>query len=641
MSKILLVGACAALAAGAACSSSSDASAVLAGAAGTSGAPVAAAGGNPAVVAGAAGGVGGGAAASVGGSGDTSGMAALGGSPTSAGAGGSAEAGPLGPAPDFGSNVLIFDPTKDMAVQQAQIKTISDAQASAQFSTNRYALLFKPGKYQLDVKVGFYMQVLGLGPAPDDVQITGAVRARSDWNNGNATLNFWREAENFSALPTLDNNANVWAVSQGTALRRAHLKGPLNLSDGGYASGGYVADTLVDGAVSSGAQQQFFTRNAAWASWNGGVWNMLFSGTVAPPAGAWPAKPYTVVEKTPLIREKPYLSVDSAGHFFVNVPAVKSDTQGTSFTTAGAVFSALSTDTFYVAKPGDTSRVINAALASGKHLLLTPGIYHLDESLQIVNPGTVVFGLGLATLVPNKGTPALTIADVDGVEVAGVIVDAGPVSSPTLVQVGPPGSTASHSRNPSTLHDLFCRVGGGSAGTAASCMTVNSNDVIGDGLWLWRADHGSGAGWANNVSKNGLIVNGSNVTKYGLFVEHFQEYQVLWNGNGGRTFFYQSELPYDPPNQAAWQHETVNGFASYKVAATVTSHTAFGLGIYSAFRNPVACDNAIETPTGAGIGMHHLMTSWLNGNAGSAITHIINGTGPSAVPASHQANSAD
>ena len=560
----------------------------------------------------------------------------------SAGSAGQAPTGPLGPAPDFGPNVLIFDPAKDMAAQQALIKPISDSQnprGTGQFSSNRYALLFKPGSYQLDVQVGYYEQILGLGQVPDDVQINGGLRAHSE--GGNATLNFWREVENISSVSTQDMNSNVWAVSQGTALRRVHMKGALNLSDGGNSSGGFIADLQLDGSVVSGSQQQFFSRNSSWTAWTGGVWNMAFSGVDKPPQGVWPASPYTVIAKTPLVREKPYLSIDAGGHYFVNVPAAKTDSVGTSFAAAGAAVTAISTDKFYIAKPADTSATINAALTAGKHLLLTPGIYHLEASLQITNPGTVVFGLGMATLVPSKGTPALSIADVDGVEVAGVIVDAGPMNSTTLVEVGPAGSKAVHSANPSALHDLFCRVGGGSAGTANSCVTINSSDVIGDNLWMWRADHGAGVGWTSNASKNGLIVNGDNVTMYGLFVEHFQEYQVLWNGNGGRTEFYQSELPYDPPDQPSWTHDGVNGYAAYKVAPTVTSHEAQGLGIYSAFHSAVATENAIETPAGPGIVMHHLMTYWLNGNAGSAITHIVNGTGASAVPASHLATSAD
>jgi hypothetical protein len=545
---------------------------------------------------------------------------------------------PLGPAPDFGPNVLIFDPSMPMATIQSQLDGVIGKQASNQFGTERYAYFFKPGKYNLDVKVGFYMQVLGLGQTPDDVQITGGMRSKADWLGGNATLNFWRAAENLSVVPTQDSNIEVWAVSQGTTLRRSHVKGPATLSDGGYSSGGFLADSLIDGPVTSGTQQQFFSRNTAWAGWGGGVWNMVFSGIDKPPQGAWPTLPYTVVAKTPLIREKPYLTIDDAGHYFVNVPGPKTDSQGNSWAAAKDGVTAVTTDKFYVAKPGtDTAATINAALAQGKHLLLTPGVYHLDASIQVTQANTIVFGLGLATLVPSSGTPALSIADVDGVKVSGIIVDAGPMSSQTLLQMGTPGATAAHSQNPSSLHDISCRVGGATAGTALSCVTIDSSDVIGDNLWMWRADHGAGAGWTGNVSKNGIIVNGSGVTLYGLFVEHFQEYQTLWNGNGGRLYFYQSEMPYDPPNQAAWQHAGVNGYASYKVADTVTTHEAWGLGTYCSFHNAVVSDNAIETPTASGISMHHMMTSWLNGTGGSAITHVVNGTGNSATQTARQA----
>lgn len=561
------------------------------------------------------------------------------GSAGTAGASGSAGGSSTPGTADFGPNVLIFDAAMPMATIQQQISAIATKMATrdSQFSTDRYAYFFKPGAYQLDVKLGYYMQVLGLGASPDDVQVTGAVRSRADWNNGNATLNFWRGAENFSVTSTVDNNMNIWAVSQGSALRRAHLKGPLGLSDGGYSSGGFIADVKIDGAVSSGSQQQFFTRNSSWTSWTGGVWNMVFVGVPQAPTAAWPAAPNTVVAQAPLLREKPYLSWNAAAGYVVNVPALTTNSAGPSF----APGTALSIDTFYVARPTDTSATMNAALAAGKNLLLTPGVYHLSESLLVSKADTVVFGLGLATLVPDQGSAALTIADVDGVKAAGIVVDAGPVNSDTLVLVGPAGSAATHSANPTSLHDLYCRVGGPSLGTTTSCATINSSDVIGDNLWMWRADHGTGAGWASNKSKNGLIVNGQRVTMYGLFVEHFQEYQTIWNGNGGRVYFYQSELPYDPPTQAEWQHGGVNGFASYKVGDAVTTHEAWGLGVYSAFKQAVVCENAIETPTAAGVALHHKMTSWLNGNASSAINHIINGTGNAATTASRQAVSAD
>ena len=152
--------------------------------------------------------------------------------------------------------------------------------------------------------------------------------------------------------------------------------------------------------------------------------------------------------------------------------------------------------------------------------------------------------------------------------------------------------------------------------------------MVGDNFWLWRADHGRGAGWNSNPNKNGLIVNGDNVTLYGLFVEHCQEYQTIWNGNGGRVYFYQSEMPYDPPSQEAWRHGEVNGYASYKVADTVTTHEAWGLGVYCVFyAAPVVAENAIETPTAPGVKMHHMVTIRLAGQPNSGINHVINGTG--------------
>jgi hypothetical protein len=124
------------------------------------------------------------------------------------------------------------------------------------------------------------------------------------------------------------------------------------------------------------------------------------------------------------------------------------------------------------------------------------------------------------------------------------------------------------------------------------------------------------------------VVNGNGVTIYGLAVEHCQEYQTLWNGNGGRVYFYQSEMPYDPPSQSAWSHDGVRGFASYKVGDNVTSHEAWGLGVYCVFyAAAVIADDAIEPPVGAGIGMHDMITLRFGGRAGSGIAHVINGKG--------------
>jgi len=55
---------------------------------------------------------------------------------------------------------------------------------------------------------------------------------------------------------------------------------------------------------------------------------------------------------------------------------------------------------------------------------------------------------------------------------------------------------------------------------ATNSLVVNRNNVILDDIWAWRADHSNGVGWTANTADTGLIVNGSNVTAYGLFVEH-------------------------------------------------------------------------------------------------------------------------
>ncbi len=507
---------------------------------------------------------------------------------------------------------------------QSQLDMVNGHMEGDQFDNNGYAYLFKPGSYNADVKVGFYTHMIGLGQSPDDVTITGAVRSKADWFGGNATCNFWRTAENFAVVPSgsIDNGTNTWAVSQGTAMRRAHIKGNIKLDDGGWSSGGFIADTTIDGTINSGSQQQFLTRNDE----QGGSWNMVFVGDQQAPQGNWPQAHYTVVAATPIVREKPFLYIDSAGNYLVMVPALKTASSGSSWASGMPPGSPLSIDLFYVAKPDtDTATSINAALASGKNLLLTPGDYKLDAPIHVTLPNTVVLGIGLPVLTPAGANGLISVDDVDGVSVAGLLIEAGPMSTPTLAEIGPMGSSADHSRNPTFFFDVHCRIGGNIAGTASSCFTVNSSAVVIDNSWLWRADHGAGADWNTNKSDSGIIVNGDNVTVYGLFVEHHEKYQTLWNGNGGSVYFYQSELPYDPPSQGAWMSSpTENGYPSYKVADTVTSHHGAGLGVYAFFHNGgLAADNAIETPSGAGMVMTHMMT--FRGSGG--IHNIINGTG--------------
>jgi len=540
--------------------------------------------------------------------------------------------------PLLGENVFVFDPGMNMQEIQVLLDTIFARQAGrrSEFTTNRYALLFRPGKYNLDVKLGYYMQVLGLGDSPEDVVITGAVR--SNTRGSSVLTNFWRGVENLTIVPESPDTTVIWGVSQAAPMRRVYVKGNMNLYDKGYASGGFLADSKIEGRVSSGPQQQWFTRNTEWQKWTGANWNMMFMGLVNAPEANFPENPYTTFETVPFVREKPFLSV-SGKSFNVKIPQLKINSSGPEWSDDINDETQLNLNKFYIANAsGDNSATLNAALKKGKNLLFTPGIYKLDQPLKVSKTGTLIIGLGMPSLEPLNGNSVIEIADVDGVTISGILLDAGYRRSEALLVAGEPGSVESHSENPTFLFDVFVRIGGPHEGSVKSAVVINSNKVVIDHIWLWRADHGNGVGWEKNWCANGLVVNGEDVLIYGLFNEHNQEYQTLWNGNGGRVFFYQSEMPYDPPSAESWKHDGVYGFASYKVADNVKTHEAWALGIYNYFPDtPAVADNAIETPPHLEGSIHNKIIFWLNGNPESIVKSIINGKGGAVTQTSRKA----
>ncbi len=368
---------------------------------------------------------------------------------------------------------------------------------------------------------------------------------------------------------------------------------------------------------------------------------MVFSGVIGAPAQSFPNPPYTTLSATPVSRERPFLYINSSGNYNVFVPTLRTNSTGTSWAGGMGPGYSVSINNFFIAQPTTTAAAINTALASGKSLILTPGIYQLDRPINVTNANTIVLGLGYATLVPQNGTSAFSVADVDGVQVAGVIIDAGPVNSPVLFQVGnPAGTRISHQNNPTSLNDVFFRIGGATPGKASTSLEIDSDNVMVDDIWAWRADHGNGGvGWTQNTAAHGLVVNGDNVTALGLAVEHYQQNQVVWNGNGGETIFYQSELPYDVPSQSAWMNGSAKGYSSYSVSRTVTTHVAYGLGVYSYFNQGINIveDSAITVPTVRGVAVHDAVSVFLNGSG--SITHVVNSAGATAMkgtgPISH------
>ncbi|MFJ8790276.1 coagulation factor 5/8 type domain-containing protein [Streptomyces sp. NPDC102462] len=526
---------------------------------------------------------------------------------------------------DLGPNVIVFDPSTPNI--QARLDEVFRQQESAQFGTGRYALLFKPGTYHgLNAQLGFYTSIAGLGLSPDDTTINGDVTVDAGWFNGNATQNFWRSAENLALVPV--NGTNRWAVAQAAPFRRMHVRGGLNLAPSGYgwASGGYIADSRIDGQVGPYSQQQWYTRDSAIGGWLNGVWNMVFSGVEGAPAQTFPNPPYTTLDTTPVSREKPFLYL-SGGEYRVFLPEKRTGARGVTWGNGTPRGTSLALSRFYVAKPGDSAATLNQALAQGLHLLLTPGIYHVDRPIQVDNANTVVLGLGYATIVPDNGVTAVKVADVDGVRLAGFLIDAGPVNSPTLLEVGPTGASRDHSANPTTVQDVFIRIGGAGAGRATTSMVINSRHTVVDHTWVWRADHGTGVGWDTNRADYGVVVNGDDVLATGLFVEHFNKYDVQWFGQRGRTVFFQNEKAYDAPNQAAVQNGSVKGFAAYRVGDNVTAHEGWGLGSYCYYNvDPtIVQHHGFAAPNVPGVRFHNLLVVSLGGNG--QYEHVINETG--------------
>jgi hypothetical protein len=419
-----------------------------------------------------------------------------------------------------------------------------------------------------------------------------------------------------------------------------HIAGNLDLT-GGLAFGNFIGNSKIDGDVLSGlewtsdtnsvpGQAQYYVRDGVVGSWSGHAANLVFSGVAGAPATQFSPGATTTLATTPVSRDAPFLFL-SGGLYEVFVPNARVSASGTNWgATASDGVTHPITD-FYLAKPSDTASTINAQLSGGKSIILTPGVYKLDQPIHVVKANTVVMGLGMATVTPTAGTAAIAVDDVPGVVLSSFVVDANTQNSATLVQVGPTGAHLGDASNPTTLSDIFVRVGGAYAGLATTSFEINQNNVVVDHTWLWRADHGNTgtSGWNVNLANTGMVVNGDNVTVLGLFVEHYQKSQVVWNGAGGTTIFMECEAPYDVPNQAAWMNGAQNGYPCYSVAPGVATHTGTGLTSWTFFQAPapnVIYDaNAVSAPLSPNVRFTNTSAGVIFGQGG--FEHIVSTEG--------------
>jgi hypothetical protein len=645
---------------------------------------------------------------------------------------------------------------------------LAQQQNTAQWTNKHYAVLVAPGTYNLAAgwspadttpptfELGYYTQVAGVGLDNSQTNLFPGVEVHNQcglnqgdpvpmWGQmppqGNepgqigmctkvgGLNNFWRGVENLTMDPSLlpqSSNPSygpslLLAVSQASPLRNLHVLGTdknLLLCDWhgsnyscGYTSGGFMANSKVDGSFIPGAQQQWITRNSDLARSEMAIWNSVFVGNNV---SEWIWKPQDASQKTnpylpsnsnaswinpdvvgpiqnyPLtlqstmptvIREKPFVTCtdtcnDDNPIWKIALPQLREvGSKGSLSNFNDANLIDIDNNVFYLSAKTSGVTVssddiitvnaevianINQALSNGNSLLIAPGVYHLDGgTINVSQNGSVVLGLGMPSLVCTNG-PCLNVTAQQDVDVAGITFDAGYTMTPALLQIGQANQDDfSNPNKPVVLHDVFVRVAETQYSTRQTPdrqtfagIIIYTNNVIGDNLWIWRADHDK-ASYVNEVANNnlvqwdqdigyyGLIVNGNNVSIYGLAVEHWRDYQTLWNGNNGKVYFYQSELPYtiptsgtsawqchsspDPQNLSLGSADSKNVCASYMVNSTVNSHFATGLGIYSYFaNNPVKAPSAIIAPTNSSqVVLEHMVTNWLDGNLASGITNIL------------------
>jgi hypothetical protein len=548
----------------------------------------------------------------------------------------------------FGPNVYIFTPSMSQASVQSTLDSIANQQVSNQFGSQRYAVLFEPGTYgttadPLIFQVGYYTTVAGLGLSPGDVTINGEINVSNQCSGGSCTAleNFWRSLSNLTVNVTTgtgcQESTEFWAVSQAAPLRRVHINGNLFLFDycsqPGYSSGGFIADSeFTGGSVTNGSQQQWVTRNSDLDGWSNSVWNQVFSGDPGAPAqsfGVTSGVQFTTLGTSPVTEEEPFLYTDSQGNDHVFVPAVQHNSSGPAWTSGTEAGTSIPLSKFFVANPGTSGAAMTAAMARGLNLILTPGVYDLDQPIVVPHPDTVVLGLGMATLVPQHGSAAMIVVSNSGVKVSGLIIDAGPVNSPVLLSVGTPGP--SNASDPDLIQDVFFRIGGAETTPVSATVSLldNASNSIIDNIWAWRADHGNAVGWTVNRADTGLAVTGNNVTAYGLAVEHYQKNEVIWSGQGGTDIFFQNELPYDPPSQSAWMASpTQDGYPAFLVTGNVKSFQGYGMGSYVVFIQTTATlfnAEAFQAPKTPGVQFHDILGVWIAGSGGD--NSIINGVG--------------
>ncbi|EDV19038.1 uncharacterized protein TRIADDRAFT_62513 [Trichoplax adhaerens] len=498
---------------------------------------------------------------------------------------------------------------------------------TTEWSESRYAILIAKGNYTMNgyFKLGYYTQVAGVSDNSDSVILSpginvlnNCVKAFNADGSQNSRCyapggldNFWRSLSDLK-MNIANDPVLRFAVSQASPIRDINIEGSAgilmcdwNTDIGcGYTSGGFI-DKMKASSIGFGSQQQFYISNSQSNQLIAGAWNILSNNNnVDSITGAgdvnvqnrWPGYPFTKIDDTTMTRfQKPKLVKDGDQWH------VQYDYKASPISDFIVVQLNQKEDRTKISSYDVHN--INNQLINKVGMIVMPGIYDLDDTLYIPN-NKIVLGIGLPSFVCPPNTGKCMITESEGIRIAGLVFDS-PVASSLdtnsdaiILNIGEEGSGIS--TNPVVLQDVYCRIAHIKpeqiASSAYSCVKVNADYTIGENLWLWRADHD--AKFINvlaNAAKApyGLIVHGNNVKMYGLFVEHFLNYQTVWFGKNGQVNFYQSEIPYYLPEGGITKCslpysdlvDETPACASLYITKSATGFTANGLGIYSYFPN--------------------------------------------------------
>ena len=539
-----------------------------------------------------------------------------------------------------------------------------------EWSNNRYAILIAGGTYDMpdQFKLGYYTQVAGASSSRDDVRVLPGINVLNNCEKvGDANCkapggldNFWRSFSDISMDIGRLGAPLRFAVSQASPMRNLKISGQDILmcdwglgGDCGFTSGGFMSKISATGKVILGSQQQFYVTNSNFSQLQAGAWNIVSNGNQGSVFGdgdvstknIWKGFPFTQIDDG-IKLEMPRVVFDG-NQWNVQYGSINKNTDN---------FVVLSLDNNISPTTITAEKIssINSALVSAQGLIIAPGIYHLEGTIVVPND-KIVLGLGLPSLVCQAPFGGCMKVGSEGTHVAGMTFDAGTNGSYSdqnnvLLTVGE--KSYGSQTNPTTLQDVYCRVArtdlNQPSPLAYACVQVDSNYVIGENLWLWRADHDKQSlqiPFNINYCKHGLIVNGDNVKMNGLFVEHFNDYQTIWLGKGGKINFYQSELPYFMPTDGSLIECSLPNSADVKkeivcpslyIAKSASGFSAQGLGVYSFFPNDLGqktikakCAIKVDSNDAS---ISHVIVRWLNGDPMSEITYMLEDPSGSAFP---------